>query len=100
VASRRMSFYIVQGVENPAADHTQGISLLSSQEQPFVFVASWDTAAIVDGQMTVTFGTESYKTETMILDENYNPLPNQRDALAAQRAVLLHALNGMREFTK
>lgn len=88
------------GAENPLSDYTQGMPLLSSQERSFVFISSWDTAAIENGKTTTVFGTETYRTELTIYDQNYAPLPNQRDALAAHKDVLLEALSGMRQFTK
>ena len=86
--------------QNPPADYTQGISLTSAQERPYVFIASWDTAAIFDGETTTVFGTEAYKSDMTVLDRNYSPFPNQREALAAKKSALLDALNGMKSFTK
>jgi uncharacterized protein len=88
------------GAENPLSDYTQGISLTATQEQPFVYVASWDTAAIIDHRTTTTFGLAAYKAETAVFDQNYALLPRQREALAAKTDQLLDALNGMRTFTK
>ena len=88
------------GVENPPADYTQGIPLLASQEPHYVFVATWEAAAIIDRNATITFGLEAYKTDMTIYDNDYKPLPQQREALAARKDELLEALNGMRQFTK
>lgn len=88
------------GAENPLSDYTQGLPLTATQELPFVYVTSWDIAAIVDRETTTMFGLEAYKAETTVFDQNYAPLPHQREALAAKRAELLDALNGMRSFTK
>jgi membrane-anchored protein YejM (alkaline phosphatase superfamily) len=88
------------GVENPPTDHTQGLPMLAAEKRPFVFISSWDTAAIVNSNSVITFGTEAYNADTAVYDENYNLLPHQRDALAARKADLLDALNSMRSFTK
>jgi membrane-anchored protein YejM (alkaline phosphatase superfamily) len=88
------------GVENPLSDYTQGLPLTSTQDPPFVYVASWDTAAIVSHETTTMFGLEAYKIETTVFDQRYAPLPHQREALAAQKIALLEALNGMRQFTR
>jgi membrane-anchored protein YejM (alkaline phosphatase superfamily) len=88
------------GVENPLSDYTQGMPLLSLQERPFVFISSWDDAAIEDGHTTTCFGTETYKTEMTVFDHNYIPLPNQREAISAHQAQLLDTLNKMKQFTK
>ncbi len=88
------------GVENPLSDHTLGHSLLDEHEPPFLFIANWSTAALVDRQTIITFGLEAYNADTTILDTNNVPLPNQRDALAARKGELLSALEGMRQFTK
>jgi len=88
------------GAENPLSDYTQGLPMTGAQEPPYVFVASWDTAAIVGRQTTTTFGLTAYKAETAIYDSRYAPLPNQRDALSAHREELLSALQGMKQFAK
>jgi len=88
------------GVENPLSDYTLGHSLLDEHEPPFLFIANWSNAALVDRQTIITFGLEAYSTDTTILDTNNVPLPNQRDALAARKSELLSALEGMRQFTK
>jgi len=88
------------GAENPLSDYTQGLPLTTAQARPFVYVASWDTAAVIDDQTTTMFGLEAYKAETTVYDSSYAPLPHQRDELTAHRAELLSALQGMRQFTK
>jgi membrane-anchored protein YejM (alkaline phosphatase superfamily) len=88
------------GVENPLSDYTLGHSLLDEHEPPFLFIANWSNAALVDRQSIITFGLEAYNADTTILDTNNVPLPNQRDALAARKGELLSALEGMRQFTK
>ncbi|MBI3849503.1 MAG: sulfatase-like hydrolase/transferase [Verrucomicrobia bacterium] len=88
------------GVENPLSDYTQGIPLLSAEPRPFVFIASWDNAAIEDGKMTTTFGTETYNTEMTVFDQNYTPLLNQREAISARQAQLLDTLGKMKQFTR
>ena len=88
------------GVENPLSDYTQGHSLLDEHEPPFLFIANWSNAALIDRQTIITFGLEAYNTDTTILGTNNVPLPNQREALAAHRGKLLSALEGMRQFTK
>ena len=88
------------GVENPLSDYTLGHSLLDEHEPPFLFIANWSTAALVDRQSIITFGLEAYNVDTTILDTNNVPLLNQRDALAARKGELLSALEGMRQFTK
>ena len=88
------------GAENPLSDYTQGHSLLDEHEPPFLFIANWSNAAIIDRQAIITFGLEAYNADTTILDTNNVPLPNQREALAAHRGELLSALQGMRQFTK
>jgi hypothetical protein len=88
------------GAENPLSDYTLGHSLLDEHEPPFLFIANWSNAALIDRQSIITFGLEAYNTDTTILDTNNVPLPNQREALAAHRGELLSALQGMRQFTK
>jgi len=88
------------GVENPLSDYTLGHSLLDEHEPPFLFIANWSNAALIDRQTIITFGLEAYNTDTTILDTNNVPLPNQREALTSHRGEVLSALQGMRQFTK
>jgi membrane-anchored protein YejM (alkaline phosphatase superfamily) len=88
------------GAENPPTDYTQGLPLLCIQSRPYVFVTSWDTAALVDVTNTVTFGLQAYKADTTVYDSHYKPLPNQREAVTARKNELVTALHGMRWFTQ
>jgi membrane-anchored protein YejM (alkaline phosphatase superfamily) len=88
------------GAENPLTDYTQGLPLLSTQARPYVFITSWDTAALADGTTTTSFGLQAYKADTTVFDSRYKPLPNQREAVADRKNELVSALREMRWFTK
>jgi membrane-anchored protein YejM (alkaline phosphatase superfamily) len=89
------------GVENPLSDYTQGRPLLDETEPPYQFIASWGTAAIVDRQTTTAFGLEAYNADISVLDNTtYQPVANQRAAVASQRTRLVAVLEAMRGFTK
>ena len=88
------------GAENPLADFTQGLPLTTNKTRPFVFIATWCAGAMVDTNTITTFGLEAYNADTTVLDTNDAPLPNQRAALAAQRAELMAGLEAMRQFMK
>ena len=88
------------GVENPLAEYTQGLPLTTNETRPFVFIATWGAGAIVDTNSITSFGLEAYNAETMVLDTNDVPLPDQRAALAAHRTDLMAVLGSMRQFTK
>ena len=87
-------------VENPLSDYSQGLSLLSTQGRPYVFITSWDTAALADGTTTATFGLQAYKAETTVFDAQYKPLPNQRDAMATRKDEFLNAMHEMKRYTR
>lgn len=88
------------GAQNPLADYTQGLPLTTNATRPFVLIASWGTAAIVNTNSIIQFGLEAYNGATTVMDTNDIPLPNQRQTLTAQRAELLAGLEAMRQFMK
>jgi membrane-anchored protein YejM (alkaline phosphatase superfamily) len=88
------------GVENPLSDYTQGLPLATNATRPFVLIASWGTAAIVDMNSITQFGLEAYNGGVTVMDTNDIPLPNQRQTLLAQHAELMAGLEAMRQFMK
>jgi len=88
------------GAENPLSDYTQGLPLATNATRPFVLIASWGTAAMVDSNFITQFGLEAYNGSVTVMDTNDIPLPNQRPTLAAQHAELMAGLEAMRQFMK
>ena len=88
------------GAENPLADYTQGLPLMTNATRPFVFISSWSDSAIVNTNTITSFGLEAYNADISILDTNDVPLPNQRAALASHRSELVAAMESMRQFKK
>ena len=88
------------GAENPLSDYTQGLPLTTNATRPFVLIASWGTAAIVDTNSITQFGLEAYNGGVTVMDTNDIPFPNQRQTLAAQHAELMAGLEAMRQFMK
>lgn len=88
------------GVENPLSDYTQGLPLTTNVTRPFVLIASWGSAAIVDTNSITEFGLEAYNTAITVLSTNDLPLPNQRQTLAAHHGELVAGLEAMRQFMK
>jgi hypothetical protein len=74
--------------------------LTTNATRPFVLIASWGTAAIVDTNSITQFGLEAYNGGVTVMDTNDIPLPNQRQTLAAQHAELMAGLEAMRQFMK
>lgn len=88
------------GVENPLSDYTQGLPLTTNETRPFVLIASWASAAIVDTNSITEFGLEAYNAAITVLSTNNVPLPNQRQTLAAHHTELMTGLEAMRQFMK
>ena len=88
------------GAENPLSDYTQGLPLTSHESRPFVLIASWGSAAIVDTNSITEFGLETYNAGITVLDTNGVPLPNQRQTLTANRTQSMAGLEAMRQFMK
>ena len=88
------------GVENPPDDYTQGQPLTADRQRPYLVIASWEIAAAVSPTTTISFGLAAYNAETVIVDTNNIPLPNQRQALAARKDCLVSVLHDMKQFTK
>lgn len=88
------------GVENPLSDYTQGLPLTTNATRPFVLIASWGSAAIVDTNSITEFGLEAYNTAITVMSTNDLPLPNQRQTLAAHHDELVAGLEAMRQFMK
>jgi membrane-anchored protein YejM (alkaline phosphatase superfamily) len=94
------SIFTYMGVENPLSDYTQGLPLTTNATRPFVLIASWGSAAIVDTNSITEFGLEAYNAAITVLSTNDLPLPNQRQTLAAHHAELVAGLEAMRQFMK
>jgi membrane-anchored protein YejM (alkaline phosphatase superfamily) len=88
------------GAENPLSDYTQGLPLTTNVTRPFVLIASWGSAAIVDTNSITEFGLEAYNAAITVLSTNDLPLPNQRQTLADHHSELIAALEEMRQFMK
>jgi membrane-anchored protein YejM (alkaline phosphatase superfamily) len=88
------------GAENPLSDYTQGLPLTSGASRPFVLIASWGSAAIVDTNSITEFGLETYNAAITVLNTNGIPLPNQHQTLTANRPELMAGLEAMRQFMK
>jgi len=88
------------GAENPLADYTQGLPLTTNATHPFVIIASWDSAAIVDTNSITPFGLQAYNGGPAVLDTNDVALPNQRQTLTAHGPELLAGMEAMRQFMR
>lgn len=88
------------GAENPLSDYTQGLPLTTNATRPFVLIASWDSAAIVDTNSITPFGLQAYNGGPVVLDTNNVSQPNPRQALTAHSAELLAGMEAMRQFMK
>lgn len=88
------------GVQSPLDAYCQGVPLTQETARSHVVCASWDTAAIIDGQATIVFGTESYKMHAEIFDAEYRPMSDSAMALKQRQPMLLDMLLRMGEFSR
>ncbi len=64
------------GAVNPPSDYCQGVPLTSATGPEFVFVASWDLAAVVEDGKIAAYGLKGYNAfDTEDTDLDGRPLP-------------------------
>ena len=64
------------GVQNPPSDYCQGVPFTSDTGPDFVFVASWDLAAVVEEGKLSAYGLKAYNAfDVDVTDLDGKPLP-------------------------
>jgi uncharacterized protein len=87
------------GYANPVSDYSQGVPLLDRAKHPYVFAAGWDRLCLIDENVKIVFGTETYRNLFEVLKSNdYKPVPEPERILKQKKDRMLDVLTKMSEF--
>jgi len=87
------------GYANPVSDYSQGVPLLDRAKHPYVFAAGWDRLCLIDENVKIVFGTETYRNLFEVLKSNdYKPVPEPEKILKQKKDQMLDVLTKMSEF--
>jgi membrane-anchored protein YejM (alkaline phosphatase superfamily) len=87
------------GYANPVSDYSQGIPLLDRARHPYVFAAGWDRLCLIDENVKIVFGTETYRKLFEVLNSNdYKPAPEPERILKQKKDQMHDVLTKMSEF--
>lgn len=89
------------GYTTPPAAYCQGKSLLDGAGDPFVVSSGWNDGAIIDGEGTIVFSTETYNSSRFeVRDRSYRRVEDWRAALKGRSGELAAVAKGFRDFVK
>ncbi|MDA8169551.1 MAG: sulfatase-like hydrolase/transferase [Nitrospiraceae bacterium] len=88
------------GYTNDPEDYSQGIPLFAPHKRhSYVFSAGWDRLCMIDNDVKVVFGTETYRTIFDVLaSSTYKPVKNPGIFLGQKKAEMSDVLKKMSEF--
>jgi membrane-anchored protein YejM (alkaline phosphatase superfamily) len=88
------------GIVSPPEDYSQGVSLLKKEKRPYILIANWDTAAILDKDYRIIFSTESQRLGLFEIRsrEGYEPVKADNKILKERLPLLKTALQKLSEF--
>lgn len=88
------------GVVSSPGDYSQGVSLLKREVMPYIIIANWDSAAILDNDYRIIFSTESQRLGLFEIRtrKGYEPLKAGRTVLKEKLSLLRTALQKLSEF--
>ncbi len=88
------------GFPPPYDAWTQGIPFGATTDRDHVVCVSWDTAALLDAQGCMLFGTETYRSTIQLFDADYQPASDQAAALLRWRPLLPELTRQFREYSR
>ncbi|MEJ2697082.1 MAG: sulfatase-like hydrolase/transferase [Candidatus Sulfobium sp.] len=89
------------GYTNDPSDYADGIPLFDEREHPYVFSAGWDRLCMIDKNVKVVFGTQTYRGTFDVLDSRtYKPEPDADRILKAKKGEISDVLRRMSAFYK
>jgi len=88
------------GIISPPEDYSQGVSLLKKEKRPYIIIANWDTAAIIDNDYRIIFSTESHRLGLFEIRsrQGYEPVKVDSKILKEKLPLLKTALQKLSEF--
>jgi uncharacterized protein len=89
------------GYTNDPSDYSDGIPLFDARKHSYVFSAGWDRLCMIDKNVKVVFGTQTYRSLFEVLDSRtYKPEPDSDRVLKAKKAEISDVLTRMSAFYK
>jgi membrane-anchored protein YejM (alkaline phosphatase superfamily) len=89
------------GYTNDPSDYSDGIPLFDARKHSYVFSAGWDRLCMIDKNVKVVFGTQTYRSLFEVLDaKTYKPEPDYDRILKAKKAEISDVLRRMSAFYK
>lgn len=86
------------GCVSPEGHYSQGFTLLSGEQHPYVITSSWYKAAIIDDRYKIIYSTQMLGSFEVYKADDYTLLKNTGTVIRRKRSHLLDASLKMSEF--